>query len=77
MCCKVEGPRDGRLHGRLAEENVEETGAMRRVELELVMADTRVKVEINGGKVKVPGEDAIPTTETCELATDEETTEDG
>lgn len=77
LCCEVEGPRDGRLHGRVAEENVEETGATRRVELEPVMADTGVKVEINGGKVNVPGEDAIPAPETCELATDEETTEDG
>ena len=77
MCCGVEAPREGRLYGRLAEENVEETGAMRRVELEPVMADTGVNVEINGGKVNVPGDEAIPATETCGLATDEETAEDG
>ena len=53
-----------------------ETGATRQVELGTVMADTGVKVEING-KVNVPGEDAKPATETCKLATDEKTAEDG
>ena len=49
---------------------MEETGATRRVELEPVMADTGVKVEINGSKVNVPGEDAIPATDTCGLTTE-------
>ena len=77
MCCGVGTPREGRLHRRLAEENVEETGTMRWVELEPVMADTGVNVEINGDKVNVPGQDAIPATETGGLATDKETAEDG
>ena len=56
---------------------MEETGATRRVELEPVMADTGVKVEINGGKVNVPGEDAIPANNTCGLTTDDKTAEVG
>lgn len=56
---------------------MEETGTMRWVKLEPVMADTGLKVEINGSKVNVPGEDAIPATDTCELATDKKTAKVG
>ena len=37
-------------------------------------ADTGVKVEINGNKVNVPGEDTILATDTCENKTDYKTT---
>ena len=76
LSCEIEAQRDGKLQGRLAEENVEEIGAMRRVKVGPVMADTGVKVEINGTKVNVPGKDAKLATETCELAADEKTAED-
>jgi len=77
LCCDVEAPRAGRLPGRLVEENVEETGAVRWVELEPVTADTGEKVEINGGKLNVPGEDTEPATDTSELAIEETTAEVG
>ena len=41
------------------------------------MADTCVKVGINGGKVNVPGKDTIPATDTCKLETADTTAEDG
>lgn len=47
---------------------------MRQAELEPVIADTEVKVEINGNKVNIPGKDAILATNTCELETDDKTT---